>query len=79
MSFELNEEEKTVLKTLAGLDKEKKGIQYYSLIDALNLKGDTSGMIPVVGRLEDDGYITSNGLIYRNIFLTEKGQREIGI
>lgn len=79
MSFELNQEEKSVLMLLARLGKEGKSVEYYELIEALNLQGDTSGMIPVVGRLEDDGYIISKGLIYRNIFMTEKGRQEIGL
>ena len=77
MLFELNQEEKHVLKTICDFTDKGDSVEYYALINALDVKGDTSALIPVVGRLEDDGYITSNGLIYRYIRITDKGRREV--
>ena len=33
--------------------------------------------IPVVARLEDDGYITTNGIIYRYCHITDKGRKTL--
>lgn len=74
--FELNAEEKGVLQAIKGFADKGEKLDYYKLVNSLHYTGDTSALIPVVGRLEDDGYITSDGWIYRYIHLTDKGRRE---
>jgi hypothetical protein len=76
--FTLNQEEKNILKLLNGTEAGSARVDYYAVIEKLKLEGDTSVMIPVVERLEEDGYIRSDGLIYRYLYITEKGRREIG-
>lgn len=73
----LNDEEKNVLRIIESASKEKGKIDYYGLVEKLDIAGDTSVVIPVVGRLEDDGYIKSNGLIYRYLWLTDKGRKAL--
>lgn len=78
MPFTLNQEEKNILNVIYDSTGGNDSVEYYTLTDSLHIEGDTSALIPVVSRLEDDGYITSSGLIFRYIRITDKGRREIG-
>lgn len=72
--FLLNNEELQVLGAIRDLNAGKPGekTDYYSVVDAVG--GDTAKLIPVVARLEDDGYIRSKGIIKRYCIITQKGR-----
>lgn len=76
MVFELNSEEIGVLKKIAELQDSKQKTDYHSIIKALAVK-DSGRIIPILGRLDDDGYTTSKGVIYRHFYLTDKGRKKI--
>ena len=75
--FELNKEELGYLKAVRDLNDGSGGTKtdYYMVVEAA--KGDTAKAIPLVARLDDDGYITSSGLIRRYCHITEKGRRTL--
>ena len=75
--FELKEYEIDVLRAINRLEKANKKTDFHSVIKELNPE-NSGTIIPVISRLEDDGYITSKGLIYRYMFLTQKGKDTIG-
>ena len=72
--FELNQEELEYLKAIRDLNDGMGGrkTDYYMVVEAVH--GDTGKAIPLVARLDEDGYITSNGLIKRYCNITEKGR-----
>ncbi len=72
--FELNQEELGYLKAIRDLNDGAGGnkTDYYMVVEAVH--GDTGKAIPLVARLDDDGYIKSSGLIKRYCHITEKGR-----
>lgn len=76
MVFELNQEEIGVLRKIAELEDAHKKTDYHSIVAALQLK-DSGKVIPVLSRLDDDGYTRSNGIIYRYFHVTEKGRKKL--
>ena len=73
---ELKEYEIDVLRAIGRLESASQKTDFHSLIR--ELKPENSGtIIPVLSRLEDDGYIHSTGLVYRYLHLTEKGKGKI--
>lgn len=75
MEFHLNQEELGVLKAIRDLNDSGKKTDYYQVVEAS--RGDTGILVPVVGRLDDEGYITSSGAIRRYCHITEKGRKTL--
>ncbi|NLY71859.1 MAG: hypothetical protein GX076_09330 [Clostridiales bacterium] len=73
--FDLNDEEIRVLKVIKDLNDRNEKTDYYQVVS--EAQGDTGKMIPVVGRLEDEGYVKSNGVIFRYFKITEKGLKKL--
>ncbi|MCD8138457.1 MAG: hypothetical protein LUE17_01535 [Planctomycetaceae bacterium] len=75
--FHLNDEELNVLKAVRDLNDGPVGAKtdYYAVVHAVS--GDTGRLIPVVGRLDDDGYISSSGVVRRWLKITEKGRNTL--
>ncbi len=69
--FNLNEEEISVLKIIKKYNDKNQKIDFYNIVN--ELETETTKMIPVFSRLEDDEYVKSYGIIYRYFKLTEKG------
>lgn len=72
--FTLNQEELQVLAAIQDLNDNSLGerTDYYDVVKAV--EGDTAKLIPVIARLEDDGYIRSKGIIKRYCIVTDKGR-----
>lgn len=75
MEFKLNSEELHILKTIRDLNDAGKKTDYYQVVE--EAKADTGLTVPIISRLEDDGYITSNGVIYRYCHITDKGREAL--
>lgn len=73
--FELNNEELNILKVVRELNDSGKKSDYYAVIEKAN--ADTARSIPIVSRLDNDGYVFSNGLVYRYLHITEKGRKTL--
>lgn len=75
--FELKPEELNVLGAIGKLEsKNVKAASFYEVAEYL--QADTNRLIPVMERLEEDGYVTSTGLIFRYFHMTEKGESVTG-
>ena len=76
--FTLNQEEMQVLEAIRDLNDGNLGkrTDYYDVVKSVD--GDTAKLIPVVARLEDDGYIRSKGIIKRYCIITDKGRGILG-
>lgn len=75
MDFKLNQEELHILQTIKDLNDQGKKTDYYQVVETADV--DSGLMVPVISRLEDDGYITSNGIIYRYCHVTDKGRKTL--
>jgi len=71
MEFKLNQEELHILATIKNLNDRKEKTDYYQVVE--EAKADTGLTVPVISRLEDDGYIKTNGVIHRYCHITDKG------
>lgn len=76
-AFQLNEEELGVLKAVRDLNDGPLGdkTDYYAVVH--EAKGDTGKLIPVVARLDDDGYVASSGVVRRWLKITAKGRETL--
>ena len=76
--FTLNQEEMQVLEAIRDLNDGNLGkrTDYYDVVKSVD--GDTAKLIPVVARLEDDGYIRSKGIIKRYCIITDKWRGILG-
>ncbi len=75
MEFKLNQEELHILQTIKRLNDKGEKSDYYQVVDEAG--ANTGLTVPVISRLEDDGYITTNGIIYRYCHITDKGRRTL--
>lgn len=75
MEFKLNQEELHILQAVKHLNERGEKSDYYQVVDEAG--ADTGLTVPVVARLEDDGYITTNGIIYRYCHITDKGRKTL--
>lgn len=75
MEFKLNQEELHILQTIKRLNDKGEKSDYYQVVDEAG--ANTWLTVPVISRLEDDGYITTNGIIYRYCHITDKGRRTL--
>ena len=73
--FQLNQEELDTLKVIRDLNDKGSKADYYEVVEGVH--GDTGTMVPVVARLDDDGYIKSSGIIHRYCHITDKGRRAL--
>lgn len=72
INTELKKYELDVLDAIKKISSQKKKPEFYSVCEELSIE-NTNIIIPVLYRLEDDGYINSSGVIYRYFHLTKKG------
>ena len=75
MEFKLNQEELHILAAVKSLNDRKEKTDYYQVVE--EAKADTGLTVPVIARLEDDGYITTNGVIHRFCHITDKGRKTL--
>lgn len=75
MEFRLNQEELHILQTIKKLNDRGEKTDYYQVVEEAG--ADTGLTVPVIARLEDDGYITTNGIIYRYCHITDKGRKTL--
>lgn len=75
MEFKLNQEELHILAAIQTLNDRQEKADYYQVVE--EAKADTGLTVPVIARLEDDGYIKTNGVIHRYCHITDKGRKTL--
>lgn len=75
MEFKLNKEELHILQTIKILNEKGEKSDYYQVVE--EAKADTGLTVPIISRLEDDGYIKTNGVIRRYCRITDKGRKTL--
>lgn len=75
MEFKLNKEELHILQTIKILNERGEKSDYYQVVEEAG--ADTGLTVPIISRLEDDGYIKTNGVIHRYCHITEKGSKTL--